>query len=142
MTCQMTPVRALRATVSVLSGLVLGSASMWGIQVAGADPLLPMVPITYEITGPGTAAYITYQTTRQLQHKWDVELPFSDEFSDWTDTISARHFVRAEGAAPGSITCAIKVDGRVVTQNTATGNPPKVACETDEPFPPRLRKSG
>ncbi|HEX7323475.1 MAG TPA: MmpS family transport accessory protein [Mycobacterium sp.] len=129
------PGRTRRAVMPALSGVVIGSAAIW-VAVAGAAPSDDPVNATvrYELTGAGVAGYVTYQTERGQLHAANVPLPWSVQVTRLSDgsIMTADNSLSAQTAGPGSITCVIKVDGKVVAQNTATGEPARVLCQSHE----------
>lgn len=124
--------------------MLVAAAAVGGPTLAGAAPAeeptpgptyvtggdVPKPLIRYEVSGAGIAGYITYQTTNGQEHAAHVPLPWSTQV---TGQMGNRGFanaysVSAQGAGPGSITCALSVNGVVVSQYTATGNPARVVC--------------
>jgi hypothetical protein len=81
--------------------------------------------IRYEVSGgSGPAEYLTYEINYNQAHETNVRLPWSKQFS--SDTAVYSFVVSAQG--PGSLTCRILVDGRVVSQATASGQPARTVC--------------
>lgn len=100
--------------------IALGMVATATCGVANADPF-PQV--RYEVSGSAAAEYISYQTDTGQQRAVNVSLPWSTQFTGF----GAQVFVlSAQG--PGSITCRILLDGKVVTQQTATGTPGHTVC--------------
>ncbi|MGH3564005.1 MAG: MmpS family transport accessory protein [Mycobacterium sp.] len=126
--------RMPRKAMSILFGILVGSATIHGVPAAGAAPLDPLrATVRYELTGSGVAGYVTYQTNNGQQHATNVSLPWAMQFTGWMfDAVrpGATYLVSAQGAGPGSITCKVLISGKVVAQNTATGDPARVLCET------------
>jgi hypothetical protein len=122
--------------LSILFGVVVGSAAaISAVPTAGAEPSDPAhAKVTYELTGSGVAGYVTYQTDNGQLHATDATLPWSIQVTRWATvpSNSASNSLSAQSAGPGALTCVIRVDGKVVTQNTATGDPARVLCETHE----------
>jgi hypothetical protein len=122
--------------LSILFGVVVGSAAaISAVPTAGAEPSDPAhAKVTYELTGSGVAGYVTYQTDNGQLHATDVTLPWSIQVTRWatTPTYSASSNLSAQSAGPGSLGCLIKVDGKMVSQNTATGDPARVLCENHD----------
>ncbi|HET9876426.1 MAG TPA: MmpS family transport accessory protein [Mycobacterium sp.] len=139
MTSQPSPNPKSRKAMSIVFGLLIASASAWGVQSANGTPSDPTkMTVRYGLTGAGVAGYVTYQSLNGQQHATNVALPWSMQFTDWatSQTTSAAHVVSAQGTGPGSLTCTIEVDGKVVSRNTAAGDPPRVVCENhDSPTP-------
>ncbi|MGH3594387.1 MAG: MmpS family transport accessory protein [Mycobacterium sp.] len=104
---------AFAATVGVC-GTTVGAAN--------ATPLYPQV--TYQVTGDAPVAeYLSYQLDTGQQHQANVPLPWKTQFTAWQGQV---YVLSAQ--APGSITCTIEVDGKVVSKETATGQPARTAC--------------
>jgi predicted secreted Zn-dependent protease len=83
--------------------------------------------VTYQLSGSAPVAdYISYQTdtgdTGQTQQA-HVPLPWQTQFT----TKPGKVFVLSAQSA-GSITCTIMLDGKVVSQATATGAPARTVC--------------
>jgi hypothetical protein len=122
--------------MSTLLGVVVGSAAVLsGLPTAGAEPSDPVhAKVTYQLSGSGVAGYVTYQTDNGQLHATNVTLPWSMQVTRMATvpSFSAANTLSAQSAGPGALTCTIKVDGNVVTQNTATGDPARVLCENHE----------
>ncbi|HEU4359947.1 MAG TPA: MmpS family transport accessory protein [Mycobacterium sp.] len=134
-----------RNVSSVLLGVLVGFAASWAVSPAGAAPSEEPTPsppsttskynahpmIRYQITGVGIARRITYQTNDNQRHLTDVPLPWSTELAG--EMINGAntnvYLVSAQGVGPGAISCSLAVDGKVVSQYTATGDPARVVCE-------------
>ncbi len=87
----------------------------------------PETQVTYQLSGSAPVAdYISYQTdsgvSGQVQQA-HVPLPWKTQF---TFVGSPVLVISAQG--PGSITCTILLDGKVVTQATANGAPARTVC--------------
>jgi hypothetical protein len=84
--------------------------------------------VRYEVSGaPGTAEYLTYEVDDAQAHETNVSLPWSKQFA--APSISGRSFlISAQGHGPGSLTCRILLDGRLVSQATASGEPARTVC--------------
>ncbi|GFG69612.1 hypothetical protein AWC24_10790 [Mycolicibacter senuensis] len=119
----------------LLFGALVASVTVAGVTPAGATPDLTLVPIRYELTGTGVAGYITYQTQRGQSHATNAPLPWSIELTGRMTnmTTPALYSVSAQGAGPGTLSCTVSVNGKVVSQKTATGDPARVLCTTHEP---------
>jgi len=83
--------------------------------------------VTYQLSGSAPVAdYISYQTdsgqTGQTQQA-NVPLPWTTQFS----YAGSKVFVLS-AQSPGSITCTILIDGKVVSQATANGAPARTVC--------------
>lgn len=121
-----------RRALSLLLTTAIGSACVWGVPAAGAAPNVTDATVRYELTGSGAAGYVTYQTNNGQGHATNVPLPWAVQLTIGSAS-SASHILSAQGVGPGAITCTVKVDGKVVSQNTATGDPARVVCESHGP---------
>jgi hypothetical protein len=102
------------AAIVVVCGLTAGAAN------ANGD--LPKV--TYQLSGSSAVAeYVSYQTDTGQQHQAHVPLPWTTQFTAFSGQVFV---ISAE--APGSITCTIVVDGKVVSNATANGQPARTVC--------------
>jgi hypothetical protein len=114
---------ALATILTVSAGTAPGTAN------ATARPQSPSSnrQIRYEVSGaPGTAEYLTYEIDFGQAHETNVSLPWSKQFTSSTSAYS--FLVSAQGHGPGSLTCRILIDGRVVSQATASGQPARTVC--------------
>jgi hypothetical protein len=87
----------------------------------------PVAQVTYQLSGSAPVAdYISYQTdtgqTGQTQQA-NVPLPWQTQFN----VVGVKVFVLS-AQSPGSITCTILLDGKVVSQATANGAPARTVC--------------
>jgi hypothetical protein len=83
--------------------------------------------VTYQLSGSAPVAdYISYQTdtgqTGQTQQA-HVPLPWQTQF-----TVTGSKVFVLSAQSPGSITCTILIDGKVVSQATANGAPARTVC--------------
>ncbi|HTZ15267.1 MAG TPA: MmpS family transport accessory protein [Mycobacterium sp.] len=83
--------------------------------------------LTYQLSGSAPMAdYISYQTdsgqSGQTQQA-HVPLPWTTQF-----TFSGSRVFVLSAQSPGSITCTILIDGKVVSQATANGVPARTVC--------------
>ncbi|MGH3961520.1 MmpS family transport accessory protein [Mycobacterium sp.] len=109
-----------RTGTSILGVLVASTVAFAG--VANAEPQPPKV--RYEVSGTSPVAeYLSYQTDTGQQHEANVNLPWSTQFNAWQGQV---FLLSAQG--PGSITCRILVNGNVVNQATANGQPARTVC--------------
>lgn len=96
------------------------------VGLAGAAQADPPTKVTYQLTGSAPVAdYVSYQLDsgqRQVAH---VTLPWKTDF-----TVSGNRVFVISAQSPGSITCTILVDGKVVNQATANGAPARTVCST------------
>lgn len=105
---------------SILFAIGIGVANACG--VANAIPQNPLV--RYEVSGPGVAEFIYYQTDSGQLHQVNAPLPWSTQFTAFGGQVFV---VSAQGAGP--LTCRILLDGTEVTNATATtGTPARTVC--------------
>ncbi|OMC08247.1 hypothetical protein A5735_02025 [Mycolicibacter heraklionensis] len=124
-----------RKAMTLLIGALVASATIAGAGAAGATPDHTRVPVRYDLTGTGVASYITYQSQNGQAHATNAPLPWSIQLAGaMTNAASpASYSLSAQSAGPGALTCTITVNGKVVSESTATGNPARVLCETHGP---------
>ncbi|OBI24487.1 hypothetical protein EHH44_01800 [Mycolicibacter terrae] len=124
-----------RKAMSLLGGALVASAAFTGVPSAGATPDHTKVPVRYDLSGTGVAGYVTYQTQNGQAHATNVSLPWSIQLTgSMTNMASpASYSLSAQSAGPGTLNCTVRVNGKVVSQNTATGDPARVLCETHGP---------
>jgi Mycobacterium membrane protein len=97
----------------------IGFANMCGVAHASDNP-----QVRYEVSGPGVAEFINYQTDTGQQRAANAKLPWSTEFTSFGGQVFV---VSAQG--PGPISCKILMDGNVVSDATATtGTPARTVC--------------
>ncbi|HEY9305729.1 MAG TPA: MmpS family transport accessory protein [Mycobacterium sp.] len=90
--------------------------------LANATPEKPQV--TYQLSGSAPVAdYISYQTADGQIQQARVPLPFTTKFTSFG---YQQYLISAQ--SPGSVTCTILVDGKVVSQATANGAPARTVC--------------
>ncbi|AGC63286.1 putative membrane protein mmpS4 [Mycobacterium marinum] len=111
------PMRRLSGP-AILLAIGVGVAATCG--VANADPFQQ---VRYEVSGPGVAEFVSYQTAKGQQRATNINLPWSSEFTAFGGQVFV---LSAQGQ--GSITCRILVDGSVVTEQTGTGTPGHTVC--------------
>ncbi|WP_234784524.1 MmpS family transport accessory protein [Mycolicibacter nonchromogenicus] len=135
MTAHPSSVGMRRKAMSLLIGALVASATIAGAGVAGATPDHTRVPVRYDLSGSGVASYITYQSQNGQAHATNAPLPWSIQLAgSMTNAASPSSYsLSAQSAGPGALTCTITVNGKVVSENTATGNPARVLCETHGP---------
>jgi hypothetical protein len=105
---------------SILIAIGVGLAN--GCGAANALPDNPRV--TYEVSGPAVAEYISYQTDNGQLRAVNAKLPWSTQFTGFGGEV---YTLSAQG--PGPISCKIKLDGNVVSDATATtGTPARTVC--------------
>jgi MmpS family membrane protein len=91
-----------------------------GVANATGDP----PTATYQLSGSSAVAeYISYQSDTGQQHRANVPLPWTTQFT----TFGGQVFM-VSAAVPGSITCTILLDGTVVSNATASGQPARTVC--------------
>jgi hypothetical protein len=103
---------------AILFAISTGLAATCSVAHADDTP-----KVRYEVSGPGVAEYISYQTDTGQQRATNVSLPWSTEFTSFGGQVFV---LSAQG--PGTITCKILLDGNVVNQGTSTGLPGRAAC--------------
>jgi hypothetical protein len=82
--------------------------------------------VTYELSGSAPIAdYVSYQLESGQTQQARVPLPWKTQFSVNGSRVLV---ISAQGA--GSITCTIRVDGKVVNQATGNGAPARTVCST------------
>lgn len=109
---------------AILFAIGIGFASVCGGTVAGVANAGDNPKVTYEVSGPGVAEYISYQTDNGQQRAVNAKLPWSTQFTAFGGEVFV---ISAQG--PGPITCKILLDGNVVTDATATvGTPARTVC--------------
>jgi Mycobacterium membrane protein len=105
---------------SLLFAIGIGLANACG--VANALPVNPQV--RYEVSGPGVAEFIYYQTDTGQQRQVNATLPWSTQFTAFGGQV---YVLSAQG--PGPLNCKILLDGNVVSDATATtGTPARTVC--------------
>jgi hypothetical protein len=125
MTMTTRPVKARTGSSILLAVLTAFTTTVGICGVAKATD--PQTQVTYQVSGSAPVAdYISYQTdtgqTGQTQQA-NVPLPWQTQFN----VEGVKVFVlSAQG--PGSITCTILLDGKVVSQATANGAPARTVC--------------
>ena len=111
--------------LSILFAIGVVFATTSGVAQATPDPRLPHnQQIRYLVHGPGVAEYISYENDTGQQHAVNVRLPWSTQFTSWGGEVFD---LSAQGPAP--IECEILIDGKVVSDQTATtGAPGRTVC--------------
>lgn len=98
------------------------TSTVWVCGVANATGQLPQV--TYQLSGSAPVAdYISYQTDTHQAVEAHVPLPWHTQFTAFGPEV---FLISAQ--SPGSITCTILLDGKVVSQATANGAPARTVC--------------
>ena len=126
MTMTTRPVKARTRSSILLAVLAAFATTVGTCGVANATGPETQV-VTYQLSGSAPVAdYISYQTdtgqTGQTQQA-NVPLPWQTQFNA---TRGAVFVISAQ--SPGSITCTILLDGKVVSQATANGAPARTVC--------------
>jgi Mycobacterium membrane protein len=84
----------------------------------------PPPQVTYQLSGSAPVAdYISYQTNTGQVQQAHVPLPWTTQFNSFGPEV----FV-ISAQSPGSVTCTILLDGKVVSQATANGAPARTVC--------------
>jgi hypothetical protein len=105
---------------SILFAIGIGFANACGV----AHAILENPQVRYEVSGPGVAEFIYYQTDTGQLHQVNAPLPWSTQFTAFGGQVFV---LSAQG--PGPITCKILLDGNVVSNATATtGAPARTVC--------------
>lgn len=105
---------------TLLFAVGIGFANACG--VAHALPTYPQA--RYEVSGPGVAQFISYQTDTGQQRAVNPKLPWSTQFTSFGGQVFV---ISAQGTGP--LTCKILLDGNVVSNATATtGTPTRTVC--------------
>jgi hypothetical protein len=109
---------------SILFAIGVGFANMCGGTVAGVANASDWPTVRYEVNGPAVAEFIYYQTDTGQQRAVNAPLPWSTDFTGFGGQVFV---ISAQGPAP--ISCKILVDGKVVSNATATtGAPARTVC--------------
>ena len=94
------------------------------VGLGGAAHANPQKQVTYQLSGSApTADYISYEVNDGQNHQANVPLPWKTQIN----VVGYEVFV-ISAQAPGSITCTILLDGKVVSQATANGAPARTVC--------------
>jgi Mycobacterium membrane protein len=80
--------------------------------------------VTYQLSGSAPVAdYISYEVDNAQRQQAHVTLPWTTQFE-----VNGNKVFVISAQSPGSITCAILIDGKVVNQATANGAPARTVC--------------
>jgi hypothetical protein len=80
--------------------------------------------VTYQLSGSAPVAdYISYEVESGQTQQARVPLPWKTQFN-----VVGNRVLVISAQSPGSITCAILLDGKVVSQATANGAPARTVC--------------
>jgi Mycobacterium membrane protein len=98
------------------------------VSVCGAANATDQPPtVTYQLSGSAPVAdYISYQAASTQIQQAHVPLPWSTQYTVFNGQFA---FV-ISAQSPGSITCTILLDGKVVSQATANGAPARTVCSS------------
>jgi Mycobacterium membrane protein len=109
----------------LLAVLTTSVSAMWFCGAAHATgPVPPPPKVTYLLSGSAPAAdYISYQTDAGQAQQANVPLPWQTKFTSFGGQV----FV-ISAQSPGSITCTILLDDKVVSQATSNGAPARTVC--------------
>jgi hypothetical protein len=106
----------------ICAALTAFATTMWICGVANATGSQSQV--TYQLSGSAPVAdYISYQTDTGQTQQANVPLPWTTQFN----VVGTKVYV-ISAQSPGSITCTILLDGKVVSQATANGAPARTVC--------------
>jgi hypothetical protein len=106
----------------ICAALTAFATTMWICGVANATGSQSQV--TYQLSGSAPVAdYISYQTESGQTQQANVPLPWTIQFN----VVGTKVYV-ISAQSPGSITCTILLDGKVVSQATANGAPARTVC--------------
>jgi hypothetical protein len=110
-----------RAATPILLTVITATMGLAG-GVASAKSEFPQV--TYQLSGSSPVAeYISFQTDTGQYQQANVKLPWSTQFTAFGGEV---YVISAQ--SPGSVTCTILVDQKVVSQATAHGQPARTVC--------------
>ena len=108
-----------RSTFAALTAFATTAGMCAVANAAGSDSQL-----TYQLSGSAPVAdYISYQTDSGQTQQANVPLPWTTQFN----VVGTKVYV-ISAQSPGSITCTILLDGKVVSQATANGAPARTVC--------------
>lgn len=112
-----------RSGASIICAALTAFATTIGIcGVANATGSQSQV--TYQLSGSAPVAdYISYQTDSGQTQQANVPLPWTTQFN----VVGTKVYV-ISAQSPGTITCTILLDGKVVSQATANGAPARTVC--------------
>ncbi|WNZ10817.1 MmpS family transport accessory protein [Streptomyces sp. 11x1] len=129
-----------------LGVLLLATAGVATVLAAAGDPGEPSLEerarqalqptrhtVVYQVTSPGsTSALITYRANGINNDKSvdNAKLPWKEEVTITAGPGAAVAQVMAAGGKAGSVSCSIRIDGRVVDKRTAKGQFTDVSCSS------------
>ncbi len=96
------------------------------VGLGGTAQADPPTKVTYQLTGSAPIAdYVSYEVEGAQRQETHVTLPWKADF-----TVIGSRVLVISAQSPGSITCSILVEGKVVNQATANGAPARTVCST------------
>lgn len=96
------------------------------VGLGGTAQADPPTKVTYQLSGSAPIAdYVSYEVESGQRQEAHVTLPWKTNF-----TVIGSRVLVISAQSPGSITCSILVDGKVVDQATANGAPARTVCTT------------
>ncbi|MBC2644739.1 MULTISPECIES: MmpS family transport accessory protein [unclassified Rhodococcus (in: high G+C Gram-positive bacteria)] len=120
----------LLAIVVVFIAGVAGCTALVGGAINSVDEESKKeVAVTYEVTGEGQGAIVTYTSAdMNMAQESGIALPWTKEVTV-TGIIKTASLTASNGFEDsGTITCRILVDGAVVTENTSSGVGATASC--------------
>jgi len=128
----------MRATIGGLALLALaacGGNDDGSTRLSDAElrDLLGPTDVTYEVDGSASSANVTYETPTGTS-QGSVDLPMRNKLGQvglhFKFEPGAFLYISAQNDGEyGDVTCRIKVDGEVVSENTATGDYAIATCK-------------
>ena len=105
-----------RSGYSVFIALCLATANACGGAAAGVAHANDNPQVRYEVSGPGVAQFINYETDAGQLRAVNAPLPWSTQFTGFGGQVFV---LSAQGV--GNIRCRIVVDGNVVSDAQSGG---------------------
>ncbi|WP_203978223.1 MmpS family transport accessory protein [Planotetraspora silvatica] len=115
------PPQPSRTNGLAVASLVLGLTGFVTGGCTGGGPAHGDHEVTFEVTGSGgakTARYLSYSVGFGTTQQSDVPLPFSTTASA-EDDVHALSLLMQSDDTEGTITCRIKMDGKIVGEEKA-----------------------
>lgn len=113
-----------RAVLPILFSVLTAFAATGGVCGGVANAIGHAPQVTYQLSGSAPVAdYVSYQSDTGQILQAHVPLPWQTHFTGFGGEV----FV-ISAQSPGSITCTIVVDGKVVSQATSNGDPARTVC--------------
>lgn len=121
---------AITTLVIVIMVAVVGSAANQLEQNGGVTPVGQTAPVTYEVTGSGSTASITYTSDANFNQAQEqgAQLPWTKQVTLGDGFLSVASLTAQSGGSDGEITCRITQDGEVISENTSSGMYAVVTC--------------